>query len=91
MALWDSLVDAALATLAPKKLLFNTQLISLAPPPALPETFAGPGPWDRDTIEIQVDRNSLEQWLTTSQFPQPSPAPIPSDRSSTSTLFLFLF
>ncbi|CAD6204737.1 unnamed protein product [Miscanthus lutarioriparius] len=65
MASWDALVDAALATLSARKLLFNTRLITLAPPPALTETFAGPESWDRATVEIQVDRNSLQQWLTT--------------------------
>ncbi|RLN42433.1 hypothetical protein C2845_PM01G46330 [Panicum miliaceum] len=63
MAQWDALVDAALASLAARRLLFNTRLISLAPPPAPSETFAGPEPWDRDTVEVQIDRNSLQQWL----------------------------
>ncbi|KAG2549923.1 hypothetical protein PVAP13_9KG278800 [Panicum virgatum] len=63
MAQWDALVGAALASLAARRLLFNTRLISLAPPPPPSETFAGPEPWDRDTVEVQIDRNSLQQWL----------------------------
>ncbi|CAN6288534.1 unnamed protein product [Urochloa humidicola] len=64
MAQWDVLVDAALASLAARRLLFNTRLIALAPPP-LPssQTFAGPEVWDRTTVEVQIDRNSLKQWL----------------------------
>ncbi|VAH79382.1 unnamed protein product [Triticum turgidum subsp. durum] len=64
MAQWDALVDGALASLAARRLLFNTRLIALAPPPPPSETsFAGPGPWDRATVEIQVDRTSIQQWL----------------------------
>ncbi|KAM3332271.1 hypothetical protein ACQJBY_027838 [Aegilops geniculata] len=64
MARWDALVDGALASLAARRLLFNTRLIALAPPPPPSETsFAGPGPWDRGTVEIQVDRTSIQQWL----------------------------
>ncbi|CAN6293970.1 unnamed protein product [Urochloa humidicola] len=63
MAQWDALVDAALANLAARRLLFNTRLIALAPPPPPPETFAGPEAWDRATVEVQIDRNSLKQWL----------------------------
>ncbi|KAF7037615.1 hypothetical protein CFC21_047949 [Triticum aestivum] len=64
MAQWDTLVDGALASLAARRLLFNTRLIALAPPPAPSETrFTGPGPWDRATVEIQVDRTSIRQWL----------------------------
>ncbi|WVZ96496.1 hypothetical protein U9M48_042128 [Paspalum notatum var. saurae] len=64
MALWDELVDTVLTNLAAKRHLFNTRLITLAPQPALPQTFAGPGPWDRATIEIYTDRASVQQWLT---------------------------
>ena len=71
MAQWDALVGAALASLAARRLLFNTRLISLTPPPAPSETFAGPEPWDRDTVEVQIDRNSLQQWLAASQCPAP--------------------
>nr|CAB3495032.1 unnamed protein product [Digitaria exilis] len=63
MAQWDALVDAALASLAARKLLFNTRLIALAPPPVTSETFTGPEPWDRATVEVQIDRSSLKQWL----------------------------
>ncbi|EMS67301.1 8-amino-7-oxononanoate synthase [Triticum urartu] len=65
MAQWDALVDGALASLAARRLLFNTRLIALAPPPPAPSetSFAGPGPWDRATVEIQVDRTSIQQWL----------------------------
>uniref|UniRef100_A0A0E0JNP6 serine C-palmitoyltransferase n=1 Tax=Oryza punctata TaxID=4537 RepID=A0A0E0JNP6_ORYPU len=49
MAQWD-----ALARLASRNLLRATRPIAIAPPPAPPETFAGPGPWDRAT---------LHQWL----------------------------
>uniref|UniRef100_R7W360 Uncharacterized protein n=1 Tax=Aegilops tauschii TaxID=37682 RepID=R7W360_AEGTA len=67
MAQWDTLVDGALASLAARRLLFNTRLIALAPPPAPSETrFTGPGPWDRATVEIQVDRTSIRQWLAAS-------------------------
>ncbi|XP_062200224.1 8-amino-7-oxononanoate synthase-like isoform X1 [Phragmites australis] len=64
MSPWDSLVDAALASLAARRLLFNTRLIALAPPPAASGTFGGPGPWDRATVEVRLDRASLQQWLT---------------------------
>ncbi|EEE55348.1 hypothetical protein OsJ_03373 [Oryza sativa Japonica Group] len=63
MAQWDALVDAALARLASRNLLRATRPIALAPPPAPPETFAGPGPWDRAAVEIQLDRATLHQWL----------------------------
>ena len=86
MASWDALVDAALATLSARKLLFNTRLITLAPPPALTETFAGPESWDRATVEIQVDRNSLQQWLTTSQCPACLPCMHVHAKFSTSRL-----
>uniref|UniRef100_A0A453FGB0 Uncharacterized protein n=1 Tax=Aegilops tauschii subsp. strangulata TaxID=200361 RepID=A0A453FGB0_AEGTS len=46
---------------------------ALAPPPAPSETrFTGPGPWDRATVEIQVDRTSIRQWLAASQCPYTS-------------------
>ncbi|KAF8674815.1 hypothetical protein HU200_047943 [Digitaria exilis] len=67
MAQWDVLADAALASLAARRLLFNTRLIALAPPPAPSETFTGPEPWDRATVEVQIDRSSLQQWLAASQ------------------------
>ncbi|EEC70871.1 hypothetical protein OsI_02393 [Oryza sativa Indica Group] len=63
MAQWDALVDAALARLASRNLLRATRPIALAPPPAPAETFAGPGPWDRAAVEIQLDRATLHQWL----------------------------
>ncbi|CAL4932816.1 unnamed protein product [Urochloa decumbens] len=63
MAQWDALVDAALASLAARRLLFNTRLIALAPPPPPAKTFTGPEAWDRATVEVQVDCNSLKQWL----------------------------
>ena len=68
MAQWDALVDAALAELASKSLLRATRPISLAPPPALPETFPGPGPWDRAGVEIRLDRATLHQWLAEGQL-----------------------
>ncbi|KAJ1261756.1 hypothetical protein BS78_09G055700 [Paspalum vaginatum] len=64
MAPWDELVDAVLTNLAAKRHLFNTRLITLAPQPAVPQTFAGPGPWDRATIEMYTDGASVQQWLT---------------------------
>ncbi|XP_044972141.1 8-amino-7-oxononanoate synthase isoform X2 [Hordeum vulgare subsp. vulgare] len=63
MAQWDALVDAALGELASKSLLRATRPISLAPPLAPPETFPGPGPWDRAAVEIRLDRATLHQWL----------------------------
>ncbi|XP_052169090.1 8-amino-7-oxononanoate synthase-like [Oryza glaberrima] len=63
MAQWDALVDAALARLASRSLLRATRPIALAPPPAPPETFPGPGPWDRAAVEIRLDRATLHQWL----------------------------
>lgn len=69
MALWDELVDAVLTKLEARKHLFNTRLITLAPQPTVPQTFDGPGPWDRASIEICTDRASLQQWLTISQYP----------------------
>jgi 8-amino-7-oxononanoate synthase len=67
MAQWDALVDAALAGLASRSLLRATRPIALAPPPALPETFPGPGPWDRAGVEIRLDRATLHQWLAEGQ------------------------
>ncbi|CAN6288785.1 unnamed protein product [Urochloa humidicola] len=63
MAQWDALVDAALARLEARSLLRATRPIALAPPPAAPETFAGPGTWDRAAVEIRLDRDTLRQWL----------------------------
>ncbi|CAL4932269.1 unnamed protein product [Urochloa decumbens] len=63
MAQWDALVDAALARLEARSLLRATRPIALAPLPAAPETFAGPGPWDRAAVEIRLDRDTLRQWL----------------------------
>uniref|UniRef100_A0A0D9XMG2 Aminotransferase class I/classII large domain-containing protein n=1 Tax=Leersia perrieri TaxID=77586 RepID=A0A0D9XMG2_9ORYZ len=63
MAQWDALVDAALARLASRSLLRATRPIALAPPPAPPETFPGPGPWDRAAVEIRLDRATLNEWL----------------------------
>jgi 8-amino-7-oxononanoate synthase len=63
MAQWDALVDAALARLEARSLLRATRPIALAPPPAAPETFAGPGPWDRAAVEIRLDRDTLHRWL----------------------------
>uniref|UniRef100_A0A8R7P6R9 Aminotransferase class I/classII large domain-containing protein n=1 Tax=Triticum urartu TaxID=4572 RepID=A0A8R7P6R9_TRIUA len=63
MAQWDALVDAALGELASRSLLRATRPISLALPPAPPETFPGPGPWDRAAVEIRLDRATLHQWL----------------------------
>lgn len=63
MAQWDALVDAALGKLASRSLLRATRPIALAPPPAPPETFPGPGPWDRAAVEIRLDRATLYQWL----------------------------
>ncbi|KAG2550549.1 hypothetical protein PVAP13_9KG331300 [Panicum virgatum] len=63
MAQWDALVDAALARLEARSLLRATRPIALAPPPAAPETFAGPGPWDRAAVEIRLDHGTLHQWL----------------------------
>ncbi|KAE8769182.1 8-amino-7-oxononanoate synthase [Hordeum vulgare] len=70
MAQWDTLVDGALASLAARRVLLNTRLIALPPPPPPSETsFAGPGPGTRATVEIQVDRASIRQWLAASQCP----------------------
>ncbi|OQU92136.1 hypothetical protein SORBI_3001G297900 [Sorghum bicolor] len=65
MGQWDALVDAALATLEARSLLRATRPIALAPPPppATPQTFDGPGPWDRAAVEIRLDRDTLQQWL----------------------------
>jgi len=63
MAQWDALVDAALARLEARSLLRATRPIALAPPPVSPETFAGPGPWDRAAVEIRLDHGTLHQWL----------------------------
>ncbi|PUZ40119.1 hypothetical protein GQ55_9G399900 [Panicum hallii var. hallii] len=63
MAQWDALVDAALARLEARSLLRATRPIALAPPPAAPETFAGPGPWDRAAVEIRLDLGTLHKWL----------------------------
>ncbi|KAG8092560.1 hypothetical protein GUJ93_ZPchr0012g21532 [Zizania palustris] len=63
MAQWDALVDAALARLDSRSLLRTTRPIALAPPPAQPETFPGPGPWDRAAVEIRLDGATLRQWL----------------------------
>ncbi|CAL4923819.1 unnamed protein product [Urochloa decumbens] len=63
MAQWDALVDAALARLEARSLLRATRPIALAPLPAAPETFAGPGPWDRAAVEIRLDQDTLRQWL----------------------------
>ncbi|WVZ57618.1 hypothetical protein U9M48_007980 [Paspalum notatum var. saurae] len=60
MAQWDALVDAALARLEARSLLRATRPIALAPPPAAPRTFAGPGPWDRAAVEIRLDRDTLQ-------------------------------
>ncbi|CAO2144275.1 unnamed protein product [Urochloa humidicola] len=64
MASWDKFLDAALASLAARKLLFNTQVISLAPQPPVSETFMGPEPWDRATVEFQLDSASMQEWLS---------------------------
>ncbi|GJN20683.1 hypothetical protein PR202_gb08086 [Eleusine coracana subsp. coracana] len=64
MATWDMLVDDALASLAARRLLFNTRLLALPPPSVPSKTFNGPGPWDRATVEIQLNHASLKQWLT---------------------------
>lgn len=63
MAQWDALVDAALARLEAGSLLRATRPIALAPPPAAPRTFPGPGPWDRAAVEIRLDRATLQEWL----------------------------
>ncbi|TVU31699.1 hypothetical protein EJB05_23397 [Eragrostis curvula] len=63
MAQWDALVDAALDRLAAKSLLRATRPIALAPPPAAPRTFPGPGSWDRAAVEIRLDRATLQEWL----------------------------
>ncbi|KAK3157624.1 hypothetical protein QOZ80_2AG0125210 [Eleusine coracana subsp. coracana] len=64
MATWDMLVDDALGSLAARRLLFNTRLLALPPPSVPSKTFNGPGPWDRATVEIQLNHASLKQWLT---------------------------
>ncbi|KAL6864908.1 hypothetical protein ACP4OV_016059 [Aristida adscensionis] len=61
---WDTLVDAALAILASRRTLLHTRLIELAPTEVSAGMFAGPGPWHRATVEIQLDRASLNHWLT---------------------------
>jgi 8-amino-7-oxononanoate synthase len=71
MALWDELVDAVLTNLAAKRHLFNTRLITLTPQPPVSQTFTGPGPWDRASVEIYTDKSSLQQWLTISQYTHP--------------------
>uniref|UniRef100_A0ACD5W557 Uncharacterized protein n=1 Tax=Avena sativa TaxID=4498 RepID=A0ACD5W557_AVESA len=63
MAQWDVLVEAAVARLVSTRRLYGTRLISLAPPPALPETFPGPRPWDRGGKEIRLDHATLNKWL----------------------------
>jgi 8-amino-7-oxononanoate synthase len=68
MAQWDALVDAALARLEARSLLRATRPIALAPPPVSPETFAGPGPWDRAAVEIRLDHGTLHQWLAEGRF-----------------------
>ena len=69
MGQWDALVDAALARLEARSLLRATRPIALAPPPppATPQTFDGPGPWDRAAVEIRLDRDTLQQWLAEGQ------------------------
>uniref|UniRef100_A0A0A9GQG8 serine C-palmitoyltransferase n=1 Tax=Arundo donax TaxID=35708 RepID=A0A0A9GQG8_ARUDO len=64
MASWDELLDFALENLAARRLLFDTHLIALATQPLAQSTFEGPGPWDRATVVTQLDRASLQQWLT---------------------------
>lgn len=67
MEQWDALVDAALATLEARSLLRATRPIALASPPATPQTFDGPGPWDRAAVEIRLDGDTLHQWLAEGQ------------------------
>lgn len=67
MAQWDALVDAALARLAARSLLRATRPIALAPPPAAPQTFPGPGPWDRAAVEIRLDEATLQEWFAEGQ------------------------
>ena len=67
MAQWDALVDTALARLAARSLLRATRPVALAPPPATPPTFPGPGPWDRAAVEIRLDRATLQEWLAEGQ------------------------
>lgn len=80
MGQWDALVDAALATLEARSLLRATRPIALAAPPATPQTFDGPGPWDRAAVEIRLDLDTLHQWLAEGQRPiKPPPLwPMPN-------------
>ncbi|CAL4981041.1 unnamed protein product [Urochloa decumbens] len=64
MATWDMFLDAALASLAARKLLFHTQVIALEPQPPVPETFMGPGSWDRATVEFRLESGSQQEWLS---------------------------
>lgn len=95
MATWDELVDATLATLAGKNLLFMQRLITLEPPPPPSRTFAGPGPWDRPTVEIRLDGASTQEWLALSQCPAPlhhaCPCSLPTAETSILHLFCFVW
>ncbi|XP_020093285.1 8-amino-7-oxononanoate synthase-like isoform X2 [Ananas comosus] len=74
MSLWDRWVDAALSELSSKKLLRSTRPISLpsltpAANPSLEiETFDGPGPWDRSSVEVQIDEPTFREWLSELPF-----------------------
>lgn len=63
VAQWGAWVEAAVSTLDAGNRLYYVRPVSL-PPPAAPESFDGPGPWYRRSVEVAIDRDTLADWLS---------------------------
>ncbi|KAJ3676082.1 hypothetical protein LUZ60_003494 [Juncus effusus] len=64
---WDSWLDSALSTLASSRLLRSARPIALRPVPAAAEeiqTFDGPGPWDRSSVEVELEEETFCEWVS---------------------------
>ncbi|KAH7659383.1 8-amino-7-oxononanoate synthase protein [Dioscorea alata] len=69
MESWDSWVAAALSKLAGKRLLRSVRPISLPSSDPKVEAFDGPRPWDRSSVEVELDEQTFQEWLQ--ELPNP--------------------
>ncbi|XP_020573329.1 8-amino-7-oxononanoate synthase isoform X2 [Phalaenopsis equestris] len=66
MESWDTWLSAALSTLSTRNLLRSTRPIDLSSSGDVSiefETFDGPRRWDRESVEVELEKETFRHWL----------------------------